>query len=318
MKSIMTITERIDHITEMTPEWRRVDPPVPPSVKVELTARCNFACAFCARGQMLRQQKDMSQPDFERLALGLREAGVEELGLFYLGESFLLKWLPEAVRFAKEEAGFPYVFLTTNGSLATGPRVAALMDAGLDSLKFSLNWADPEQFMEVARVKPALFHKVLANVEAAYRAREAGGYSCGLYGSYIQYDGDQAERMAAYLDQVRPFLDELYAVPLYNQAGLVSEEEAEMGWRPIAGNIGRVGALRDPLPCWAVFREGHVTHDLKLSACCFDHNDSFTMGDLGKVPFMDAWHSEQFQSLRLAHMAEDVTGTPCETCVAYN
>ena len=33
--------------------------------------------------------------------------GVEELGVFYLGESFLCPWLPEAIRFAKQDVGFP-------------------------------------------------------------------------------------------------------------------------------------------------------------------------------------------------------------------
>jgi len=27
----------------------------------------------------------------------------------------------------------------------------------------------------------------------------------------------------------------------------------------IAGNQGRVGALREPLPCWSAFTEGHIT-----------------------------------------------------------
>ena len=84
----------------------------------------------------------------------LRRAGVEEVGMFYLGESFILDWLPDAIRAAKDE-GFPYVFITTNGSLATSDKVRACMEAGLDSMKFSLNYADAEQFSEVARVDQA-------------------------------------------------------------------------------------------------------------------------------------------------------------------
>ena len=33
---------------------------------------------------------------YERLAIEMREAGVEELGLSYPGKSFMLKWLPKA------------------------------------------------------------------------------------------------------------------------------------------------------------------------------------------------------------------------------
>src|SRR3990167_2745167 len=71
-------------------------------------------------------------------------------------------WLPEAISYAKT-VGFPYVFLTTNGSLADASTVKACMEAGLDSLKFSMNNADPEQFEKVAGVKSKLWVQSLMN-----------------------------------------------------------------------------------------------------------------------------------------------------------
>jgi radical SAM protein with 4Fe4S-binding SPASM domain len=313
----MPITERIDAITAIEPARAVARAPVPRSVKIELTARCNFNCAFCARGMRLRDQRDMDRGTFERLLREMRTAGVEEIGLFYLGESFMVPWLPEAIAFAKQECGYPYVFLTTNGSLATPERVEACMKAGLDSLKFSYNYADVEQFINVTRVKGGYFDKMKQNIIGAHRVREAGGYGCGLYASYIEYDGDQRTRMHAALNEIRPYVDEVYALPLYNQADLVSSEETERGWSSVAGNRGRAAALRDPLPCWSIFTEGHVTWDGKLSACCFDHDGRFHMGDLMEESFLDAWNSTKFQALRRAHLARDVRGTVCESCTAY-
>ena len=76
--------------------------------------------------------------------------------------------------------------------------------------------------------------------------------------------------------------------------------------------------MRDPLPCWSVFTEGHITADGKLSACCFGHgvDDDMVMADLNEVPFLTGWNSEKYQALRAAHLRKDVTGTPCETCAA--
>lgn len=318
----MGITERIDAITDIPESYRRPDPPCPPSVKIELTARCNFACAFCARSARLRDQKDMDRGLFERLLRELREAGVEEIGLFYLGESFLVRWLEEAIAFAKREVGFPYVFLTTNGSLAKPDRVEACMRAGLDSLKFSLNYADEQQFTEIARVKGHLFETMIENVKAArmvrIRVEEETGHRCGLYGSYIAYDGEQGRRMGHMIAALKPWLDEIYALPLYSQAGLCGEEAEGREWNATAGVIGRADNPRDPLPCWACFREGHITYDGMLSACCFDHDGRFHMGDLKTERFVDAWNSERFQDLRAAHLKRDVRRTVCETCVAYS
>lgn len=312
----MGITDRIDAVTQIAPAYRHAVLPAPRSVKVELTARCNYACSYCARSLRLRNQNDMERALFERIAKDIREAGVEELGLFYLGESFMVKWLPEAIAHAKA-VGFPYVFLTTNGSLATPERVEACMKAGLDSLKFSFNYADEVQFAAVTGVKDMYFRRSIEHIKDAFKARAAGGHGCGLYASYIAYDGEQGERMQAAVDEILPYVDEVYALPLYNQAGFAAAEEMASGWKPTAGNRGRLAALRDPLPCWAVFTEGHVTWEGKLSACCFDHDGRFHMGDLKTHSFKEAWNSPAYQALRAAHLKKDVKGTPCENCVAY-
>jgi MoaA/NifB/PqqE/SkfB family radical SAM enzyme len=258
----------------------------------------------------------MRWPLFTRLVGEMVDAGVEELGLFFIGESFMCDWLPDAVAYAKAR-GIRYVFLTTNGSLASPASVRACMEAGLDSLKFSMNNADAAQFERVAQVKAKLFRDSIANLKAARTVRDSGGYNCGIYASSIQYDGEQQERMLALVDRILPFVDEHYWLPLYSMGSLTTQREEELGYRPIAGNQGRVGALREPLPCWSAFTEGHITYDGKLSACCFDAGDKWVMADLAKVPFMDGWNSDAFTALRRAHLKKDVTGTICEDCVAY-
>ena len=307
------ISERIDRITKISPEYRNPICPAPKSVKIELTGRCNFACTFCARSDMLREQKDIDRSFYERILVEMREAGVEELGLFYLGESFMVKWLPEAIYYAKQ-VGFPYVFLTTNGSLAFPDRVQACMEAGLNSLKFSYNYADGEQLHNIAHVKPKFFQTIQKNIKDAWAIRETGGYDCGLYASYIAYDGEQGKRMEAAIEEIRHYVDEVYALPLYSHGGYVTEKEKQAGMKPSGGNRGRLGNLSDPLPCWAVLQEGHITWQGKLHACCFGHTDELVMADLNKVSFMEGWNSFDFRLLRQAHLNKDITGTPCETC----
>ncbi len=314
--AIGKITDRIDAITKIQ-ETRRVPaPPCPKSVKIELTARCNFKCSFCATGYKLRDKRDMDFDFYVGLVKQLKEAGVEEIGVFYLGESFLLPWLPDAIRAAKD-AGIPYVFLTTNGSLAKPDAVERCMAAGLNSLKFSLNYADDDQFKSVAGVKKSLFHDMVANVKAARAVRDKGGYDCGLYGSFIRYDGGQGERMQGLVDELSPYLDQVYALPLYSQADLVSVDEKGRGWEIRGGNPGRADNMQPPVPCWSLFTEARVTYEGYLSACCFDHDGRFRMGDLRTTPFLEAWNCDKFQDLRRAHLGGDVSETVCKECVSY-
>src|SRR4030067_1096561 len=143
MRISMNIIERIDTLTKLEADHLTETPPAPTSAKVGLTDRCNFKCRYCAHSKMTHA-RDMDYSLYAELLHKLRDAGVSQLGLFYLGESLLLSWLGLAIRDAKA-AGFANVFVTTNGSLGGPPLVAHLMDAGLDSLEVSLNYHPPDQ-----------------------------------------------------------------------------------------------------------------------------------------------------------------------------
>ena len=248
----------------------------------------------------------------------MRDDGVDEIGFFYLGESTINpKLLVDAIAHVKK-IGIPYRFLTTNGSLMTPEVADGVMKAGLDSLKFSINASDDKQFKDVMGVKPRLFQDALEHLRKAREIRDETGYPCRIYASSIRYDGEQQTKMEALLkEKVLPYVDQHYWLPLYSMGFLAIQREQELGYKPIAGNQGRLDAMREPLPCWSAFSEGHVTASGKMSACCFDADERWTMGDLTKSSFMDAWHSEKFANLRKAHLRRDVTGTPCEDCIAY-
>lgn len=314
------ITARIDAITKIPPEYQKAELPAPKSVKIEISPRCNYRCGFCAlRTREVQPKWDMDFNLFKRITREMRDVGVEEIGVFYLGESFMNpRLLVDCIKYLKSEIGMPYVFLTSNASMSFPEAVDACMEAGLDSLKWSCNAADEEQFKKIMAVSGKLFYRALENIKSAWEIRQEKGYKTGLYASSIHYDGEQLARMEALLNEhVRPYVDQHYWLPLYSMGAFATQREEELGYRPTAGNQGRLDALREPLPCWSAFTEGHVTAEGMLSACCFDANSKWTMGDLNKQPFMEAWNSPAFVALRAAHLKRDVSGTVCESCIAY-
>lgn len=318
----MSITARIDSITHLPAEYMQPKPPCPKSVKIELTGRCNYRCGFCALRMRDHQPKvadDMSLDFFKMITAQMYDAGVEEIGLFYLGESMMApELLVDACRYLKKDLGMPYVFLTTNGSLSGERLIHSIMDAGLDSLKFSINAADFEQFAEVMGVKPGLYEQALVNLKRAYEIRNRCKYGTKVYASSIKYDGEQQERMESLVkERVLPFVDEHYWLPLYSMGSVATEREAELGYRPTAGNQGRLGGLVKPLPCWSAFSEGHVRSDGIVSLCCFDADGRFQVGNLHDDMWMDIWHNDQFTAIREAHLKQDLSGTVCAECVAY-
>ena len=171
--------------------------PPPKSVKIELTGRCNYRCSFCALAVRDKQPtKDMDLSFFKRITQEMRDAGVVEIGVFFIGESFLCpELLIDSILYLKRELSFPYVFLTSNASLATPKLCAAVMNAGLDSLKWSVNSSNEDDFVRVMKVNPALFHKGVQNIKDAYKVREHLHAKTSLCASSILYDGEQQEKM---------------------------------------------------------------------------------------------------------------------------
>ena len=305
----MGITERIDRTNNMDEEgWKQTILPCPKSVKISLDDNCQFKCSFCVNSTQAPQDKKRLDWDmFTKLIDELVENGVEEIGLFFIGEPMLAKNLEQAIRYCKSK-GVEYVFITTNGALATAERVKPLFEAGLDSIKFSFNYTGMDHIKQIANVPGRTFDKLVENIRAVHRLRQEGGYKCGIYASSIMFAGTQQEHMQGAVDQIKDYVDEHYWLPQYSFGAQASLKT------PIFGNPGRLDRMRPTLPCWTIFKEGHVTAAGAVSLCCFDVHDKWCAGNLHDMTFMEAWNSEIAQKLRAAHLAGNARGTACEEC----
>jgi len=303
------ITERIDRATHVPESAHILMPPVPRSVKIELSSRCNYRCQFCAlSSREVQPQRDMPFEVFTQIADKLHHAGIEEYGLFLMGESFMApELLVQAVIYLKHVLHVPYVFLTSNASLAGAEIVKRAMDAGLDSLKWSVNASSPTQFTAVTGASATVYTQACKNLQAAWALRRTYGYATRLSASSIHYDDAQRVEMQAFIDrEVMPFVDEHYWLPLYSMGGVATTG---------GGNPGRRDNPVAPLPCWQLFSEAHVLMDGWMTTCSFDATGRMVVGDLLQHSFLDVWHSEAFQTLRRAHLAGNVAGTACAPCV---
>jgi pyruvate-formate lyase-activating enzyme len=329
----MDITHKIDAVTTIGKDriaMGGIQPP-PKSMKIELTARCNLRCKYCGLATRDKQPAgDMDLEFFKAITKDMRMSGVEEIGVFFLGEPFMApKLLADAVRWCKKDLGFPWVFLTSNATSAAPENVKAVMEAGLDSLKWSCNFRTAYQFNLLTGGSEKLFFKGVENIHDAFKIRNRNGYKTIISASSIRFDEEEVEKMERFIDIfVRDHVDKHYWLPMY-QMGMYREKiEKELGFVPTAGNMGRlIGEKMEPsvppLPCWTVFTEGHVRVDGGLSACCFGADARFDMGMLDGKNFMEQWNSKKFQKLRKSHIETLKSGsdalkkTPCRVCVAY-
>jgi len=306
----VTIAQRVDQHTHVPTEKQVARPPFPDAIKIELTSHSNLKCAFCASGSNLRSHGEMDEQFLKKILHEAKSIGVKEIGMFLLGESFLVRKLADYIRYAKKEVGIEYVFLTTNGTLCSLDRLEPVIEAGLDSLKFSVNAGTPASYAKMHGVD--CFDRVFKNIKNMHTYMRVNGLksprTC-VSSIFSETHEDELEDFRAMISQ---YVDEFYYLPLYNQAGHVSHSVHSK----IVGNPGRLENMVPPIPCWALFNAAKITWDGWLTACCFDHDSRFKIADLNTVSLKDAWLHGKFIHLRRQHLeGDDLSHSICGKCL---
>jgi MoaA/NifB/PqqE/SkfB family radical SAM enzyme len=301
-----SIPGRVDAHTHILKEKLVLNPPFPDAIKIELTSYCNYNCSYCAANSKLREHGNIDKDFLYRILKEAKKIGVKEIGMFLLGESFLVKELAEYIRYAKEEVGIEYVFITTNGSLCDLERMKPIINAGLDSIKFSINAPTAKLYEEMHDVDN--FELVINNIKNLHHYLINNKINSLRTCVSSIYDEKYAKEYESFKAEISQYVDDFYYLPLYNQG-------AHTKGCNIVGNPGRLDSLVPPIPCWALFNSAKITWNGFLTACCFDHDRKFEIADLNKTSLMDAWHHSKFKTLRSDHLFETLKGSLCAKCL---
>lgn len=284
---------------------RSVTPPMPRNMMLDLTNGCNHACIFCSSPHQRRKRKIMDDALVERILAEAAAAGVEEVGFYNAGDPFVHKGLPHFVRFAKER-GFRYVYLSSNGALAIPERAKAVIDAGLDSIKFSINAGSRETYRMIHGHDD--WDKVIANLRFLSEYRKTSGRSFLLAVTYVivKQNADEVELLRR---EIGHLVDEVSASPFHTQMGQMLEAERHLAvstydpWRKEPGAV-----------CTNPFKRLHVTSEGYLALCCVDYQNYLAVEDLNRVSLADAWNGAAFQEQRRRHLTGNLEGTLCSRC----
>ncbi len=142
----------------------------PICVYLETTNRCNLLCTTCPRTyEELEPPADMSWDLFRRIVDQLPR--IERAVLHGIGEPMLVKNLPRMVRYLKDRG--TYVLFNTNGTVLNEKNGRALIDAGLDELRVSLDAANAQSYQAIRGKN--YFNRILKNVRAFRALQERLG-----------------------------------------------------------------------------------------------------------------------------------------------
>lgn len=232
------------------------------------------------------------------------EMGVRRVGLYTTGEMFLCKNIETHIRHAKE-IGFEYIYSDTNGALADKERMRRVLNAGLDSIKFSINAGTRENYRFIHGKDD--FEIVLQNLKDCHSLKKELGRDFKILVSYVITNKTEDE-MDVLKERITPYIDQF--IPHSARTVILQSDEDLTYLAP-----QRHEQYKPKIPCPMVFNRIHITYDGFLTACCIDFNHDLLLADLNTTSLREAWNSGNAIRLRNMHLEKNLKGTMCYNCM---
>jgi cytidyltransferase-like protein len=302
----MDLHERVALKKSNREELYCLEPPFPhTNFLIETSNACNQNCIFCAYQKMTRKVgKIKTELAFDILAQAYA-LGTREVGFYATGEPFAVPELPEYIKKAKE-IGYEYVYLTSNGALATPEKIRAVIDAGLDSIKFSIN-APERKMYEFIHGRDdfdiVMEHLMYLN---DYRKKSGKSFKIFVTGILTRYTEHMKDD---YFTVFRGLADQIVFKNVYNQGGYMPEIEELLKCYSDDEQYRR---------CNLPFDAISVTYEGYLSVENADYENMLVVADLNKVSLKDAWYGEKMKQIRQAFIDDKLDGLVCDGCVHHS
>jgi MoaA/NifB/PqqE/SkfB family radical SAM enzyme len=320
-------------------------PPV--CLYLETTNRCNLLCTTCPRTyEELEPPADMSWELFTRIVDQVPD--LARAVLHGVGEPMLVKNLPRMVRYLKDRG--VYVLFNTNGTVLGERNGRALIEAGLDELRVSLDASNAKSFRQI-RGK-GYFDRILRNVRAFRDLQERDGHDKPRVSAWLTGLKETIKELPAFVKVAADIgVKEVYLQRLVffdeNAIGMARPDqalyerltredaqylqEAEELARSLGMTFSASGAATEPGMSlrkandnshWSLCRRPwtlmYFTANGRALPCCiapfsqrgYEH---YTLGDATQQTLREIWNGPAYRAFRAA-LHSDKPPHPCANC----
>jgi len=320
---------------------------LPRSIYIEPTSRCNELCQQCPRTLLSREDdRDLKFDEFCYIVDQFPE--LERVVLHGLGEPLLNKDLPRMVRYLKDRG--VYVLFNSNGIQLNEKRGRALIEAGLDEYRLSMDGATREVYARVRGVDA--FDKIWRNVKAfvdLQRSLDATKPAISLWFTAMR---ENLPDLPGLVDlAANAGIKEIYLQRLvYFDQGLANSKQSlfrrssqeeldivkscEEACRE-RGITFRAAGSATPLEslirdfgdrpwsgCNRPYTLTYITSSGNVLSCCFapfghrsarEYQEERVLGNIFKESIKDIWHGERYEAFRRA-FESDHPARHCSQC----
>lgn len=336
----------IQRLREQASQGERL--PLPTELYIESTSRCNEACDQCPRTHLGREaDRDIALAEVRQIVE--QAPGLRRVVLHGLGEPLMNPELPQIVAYLHQRG--IYTLFNSNALLLNDARGRALIAAGLDELRVSMDGASPQTYARVRGVNEKALPHIIRNLAAFERLKvELGAQAprVSLWFTAMRENIEELPRLVEIAAQTG--VREVYVQRfIYFGKGLATEQQAirrhararerelialaaarcealgvrftATGASTPAAYVGReVGqsAARPWTGCQRPYTLAYITAHGNVYSCCFapfhpGPRRERLLGNALEQPFEAIWNGERYRAFRAA-FESDTPWSQCAGC----
>ncbi len=266
----------------------------PSFIQIETNIACNANCPFCPQKEVKRKPGIMKDEVWRKIIDETRNLGITYRP-FLINEPLTDKRMAKIIRYIKKDDS-ARTELNTNGALMTSETAEAILDAGIDSIRFSIDGFSEETF-SASRV--GLNYNL--TVERTLRFIELASQKNSSLKVEVRMIGLETNRHEQ--DAFKKFWMDHGAVPVITSL-------YRWPWEP--------GVAGVQLPCLKILNEMFFYVDGRATLCCWDTHERAVTGDVNKTNTLDIWNGAVNQKYRdLLALGQRDQILLCSKCEAY-
>lgn len=273
------------------------DSPLPQTVIVELTNRCNLNCPLCSTAMAMKRPPGfMSDTLFQKIAE--EAAGWDpppEFAFTMCGEPLLHPRVCEYIAFATRRQ--IRCSISTNVTALTNALGNGLIQAGTDRILLCVDGYSARSHEAYRR--GSCFDRIKAQCEGFLACRKQAGAALPqvviqtLITSFNEGELENIERWAMDIGA-----DALYLKTLSIGSHLTSEQQDRFAFLLPRADCHRRGTIRQECGCRRPETQTIVYWNGNVGLCCIDFNDDHAIGSIVAESLADVLGSQRVRSIR--------------------
>lgn len=267
----------------------------PSIIQIETTVLCNSSCTFCPQNEMTRGPRYMEDWVWKKIIDESRGKGILYRP-FMINEPFVDPRLAEIIRYIREDETAK-VELNSNAHMTAKTDIRAIVEAGLNVVRFSIDGLSQETYDQSGR--GGSLERMVNNVLEFVAERDRQGNDCFVEVRMINMDFNRHEH-----EDFEKF---------WNEKADKGTVTTYYDW-PWTGQTTFVAK-----PCPKVQHEMFFMTDGRATLCCWDAHERGVTGDIKTNTVEEIWRGATMEKYKKwLDRGERGKIELCSRCTAYD